>query len=372
MLRRRHRATTGDRSGARTLSVVVPVYDVAAYVGACLDSIARQPVRDHEVIVVDDGSPDESVDVVRTRMRRDPRVRLVRQENAGLGAARNAGIREAGGRYLAFVDSDDVLPPDAWGAMLASLEATGSDFAVGRADRDDGQRQWATPLMRRNHQESRFRQQIDAEPLMLADVFAWNKIYRREFWSAADLSFPEGVRYEDQPAITRAFLAADSFDVLTECVYLWSVRRDRSSITQKRHELADLVDRVATKQDSALAVRDHGVTETLRTFYAEVLPVDMWEYFRAVPGCSDDYWSTLVAGTRDLWREETVAFEDTAVPAQQRLMGWLVVRDRRTDLEALLDWIDHHRPLPYAGGQLDHPWCGEPGMPAFPEVGRTG
>ena len=145
------------------------------------------------------------------------------------------------------------------------------------------------------------------------------------------------------------------------------MRGDRSSITQRRHELADLVDRLATKRDSARAVREHGVAETLRTFYAEVLPIDMWEYFRAVPGCSEEYWSTLVAGTRELWGADTLTFEETAVPAQQRLMGWLVVRDRRTDLEALLGWIDSHRPLPFVRGELDHPWRGEPGLPPFAE-----
>src|SRR4051794_20845446 len=100
-----------------TLSVVVPVYDVEPYVEACLASIGAQPVEDHEVIVVDDGSPDASVAIVERMMRRDGRIRLLRQENAGLGAARNAGIAEATGTYLAFVDSDDMLPADAWGAM---------------------------------------------------------------------------------------------------------------------------------------------------------------------------------------------------------------------------------------------------------------
>jgi len=348
-----------------TISVVVPVYDVEPYLESCLESIAKQPVADHEVIVVDDGSPDASVEIVERLMRRDGRIRLLRQANAGLGAARNAGVAEATGTYLAFVDSDDVLPPDAWSAMLASLERTGSDLAVGTAERDDGVRRWASPLMKRNHEVPRTAMDVAQMPLVLADVFAWNKLYRRSFWAEAGLSFPEGTRYEDQPALTRAFLSARAFDVLSETVYLWSVREDRSSITQKRHEVADLVDRLETKRTSAGLVRERAGAEVLRVFYAEVLPIDMWEYFRAVPGCGQDYWSMLVAGTRELWNDQTVPFEHTGVAPQQRLMGWLVAQDRRQDLESLLEWIDASRPLPFEDGVLAHPWREEPGIPGF-------
>ncbi len=363
LLRRRPRA-----SATPLVSVVVPVYDVAAYLPACLRSIARQPVRDHEVIVVDDGSPDDSATLVEQAMQRDPRIRLVRQENAGLGAARNVGVRRARGTYLAFVDSDDELPPDAWGAMLASLERTGSDFAVGRVERDDGTRRWTTPLMERNHAAALAATDVARSPLLLADVFAWNKLYRTEFWARAGLSFPEGTRYEDQPALTRAFLAARSFDVLTETVYWWRVREDRSSITQKRHEVDDLRDRLQTKRSSLDQVRERADAEVTRVFLAEVLPVDMWEYFRAAPEAGDAYWEMLVEGVREIWNDETLPFEQTAVPPQQRLMGWLVAQDRKDDLARLLGWIDANRPLPYDDEGLLHPFRGEAGAPRFAQA----
>lgn len=96
------------------LSAVVPVYNVADYLPACLASIAAQGYDDYEVIVVDDGSQDSSGAIARDHARRDDRIRVIRQDNAGPGAARNAAIREARGRMLAFVDGDDQLPPDAW------------------------------------------------------------------------------------------------------------------------------------------------------------------------------------------------------------------------------------------------------------------
>ena len=358
MLRRRH--TTPQTP---TLSVVVPVYAVEQYLPACLASIAAQTYDDYEVIVVDDGSPDSSARIAQKHARRDGRIRVVRRANAGVGAARNAGVREARGSLLTFVDSDDELPPGAWELMVGTLQRTGSDLVVGTAERDDGRRRWTTPRMEVNHRTDRLGVTVDEMPGILADVFAWNKVFRREFWVRERLAFPEGTRYEDQPALTRAFLAARSFDVLSDTVYLWRVRDDGSSITQGRHAIADLVDRLETKRESAAMVRAHGVAEVTRVFHADVLPVDMWEYFRAVPGCSDDYWQLLVGGVRELWNSSTVPFEETLVPVQQRLMGWLVAQDRRADLERLLEFIDAHRGLPVEDGILRHPWLDEPGLP---------
>ena len=105
-----------------------------------------------------------------------------------------------------------------------------------------------TPLMRENHQRTAHGVRLDDAPLMLADVFAWNKVYRRSFWDAHDLSFPVGVRYEDQPTLTKALVAASRFDVLAEPVYRWRVRSDGSSISQQRADPRDLSDRILTKR----------------------------------------------------------------------------------------------------------------------------
>ncbi len=197
---------------------------------------------------------------------------------------------------------------------------------------------------------------IEDAPLLLADVFAWNKAYRRSFWDAAGLAFPEGVRYEDQPAITRALVAA-RFDVLTEPVYRWRVRTDGTSISQQRADVRDLDDRIRTKRWSTETVLADASAATREVWFARVLPIDMWEYFRSVPGCPPEYWALLVAGVRELWGPDTLPFEDTRVPARQRLMGWLVAADRRPDLERLIRWIDEG---PESG---THPLSDDPSVP---------
>ena len=306
------------------LSAAVIAYDVAPWLPACLDSMLGQDVDDVQIVVVDDGSTDATGEILRDYADRHPQIEVVRQENGGVSAARHAGIERCTGEYLTLVDSDDRVRPAAWSTMLRTLQATGSDFVVGAAERVRGRRHFMTPLMRRNHEVERLGIRIEDQPLMLADVFAWNKMFRRSFWEETGLRFPLGTSYQDQPTLTRAFLSASTFDVLTDVVYEWMVRPDRTSATQQRATLRNLRQRVETKRMTVDLVRQHGVEELVRVLFTDVLPIDMWEHFRAVPGCPDEYWMVLRDAVRELWGSHTVPFEETALPVQQRLMGCLV------------------------------------------------
>jgi CDP-glycerol glycerophosphotransferase len=125
------------------ISVVVPIYDVEAYLADCLRALAAQTAGDLEFVLVDDGSTDKSPDIAAEFAASDPRFRVITQPNAGLGAAPNAGVRHATGELLAFADSDDVVPPEAYEHFAATLAQTGSDFAAGNVLRleDDRTRQ---------------------------------------------------------------------------------------------------------------------------------------------------------------------------------------------------------------------------------------
>ena len=112
----------GDRGSPPTVSVVMPVYNVERFVGAAIGSVLAQRFEDFELIVVDDRSPDASLEVVRRFD--DPRIRIVSHaENRGLAGARNSGIRVARGRHVALIDSDDVWDPDKLAAHVAHLDA---------------------------------------------------------------------------------------------------------------------------------------------------------------------------------------------------------------------------------------------------------
>ena len=101
------------------LTIIIPVYKVEAYLNFCLKSIARQNVEDYEVILVDDGSPDRCPMICEEYAKKDPRIRVIHQENRGLPAARNTGLRAASGEWIICVDSDDLWKSDLLESVMA-------------------------------------------------------------------------------------------------------------------------------------------------------------------------------------------------------------------------------------------------------------
>ena len=350
-----------SRRSTSLLSVVVPAYDVAAYLPACLDSVLAQgPSLGRtglEVVVVDDGSPDEVGEIAEGYAARDPRVRVVHTENRGLGAARNEGLRHVTGDLLAFADSDDVVPPGAYAALLRQLTRTGSDFVTGSVARLEGDALVEPPWMRRLHRQ-RMDVIIDDLPEILGDVFAWNKLFRADFWRATGLSWPEGVRYEDQPATTLAYLRARRFGVVPDIVYHWRIRTDGSSITQQRSSLQDLRDRWSTKLMALRSVEEYGAPKVTSVFRDRVLAGDLHRYFAELPGCDDEWWELLHSGVLSIWGARSLTHSGL-LPAD-RLVGWLVEQGRRADAEAVVTYTRGlGRPLDRvetpAGRRLDLP-----------------
>ena len=115
-----------------TVTVVIPAYNAERYITETFDSLSAQTLRDFEAIVVDDGSTDGTARIAADRCDADPRFRLVQKENGGVSSARNAGVAEAKGKYILFLDSDDVLTSGSLEAFAEALERTDADLAIGR------------------------------------------------------------------------------------------------------------------------------------------------------------------------------------------------------------------------------------------------
>lgn len=110
-----------------TISVIIPVYNVEKYLPACLDSLLSQSYRELEVLLIDDGSTDDSGRICDEYAKKDYRIRVIHQKNGGAANAKNTGLRAATGKYLTFLDSDDYLEPDAYKYMLNRMKETGAD-----------------------------------------------------------------------------------------------------------------------------------------------------------------------------------------------------------------------------------------------------
>jgi len=312
------------------VSVVVPIYNVETYLEECLDSLRAQEV-DFEAILVDDGSTDASGAIAERYAARDARLRLVRQPNAGLGNARNTGISHARGEFLAFLDSDDKLPPRAYARLLATLDRTGSDLASGHVHRFDSRDTWPAAFLARAFVLPRRRTHVTRFRWLISDRMAQNKLWRRSFWDAQGLRFPEGVYHEDIPVVVPAHFLARCVDVVTEPVYLYREREDGVlSITQRRAELPSLRDRLAAVEyvSSFLGLRSRAE----KRWYDETVVEDDLRYHVDVLDEADDEYRAMLLARANAFLDRAAPDVEARLPAIQRLKWHLVRRELMTEL----------------------------------------
>ena len=116
------------------VSVILPVYNVEKYLKQCLDTIVGQTLKEIEILCVDDGSTDDSVQILKEYEQKDHRIKVLSQKNAGAGAARNLGLRHASGKYLSFLDSDDFFEPDMLETAYEQAERYQAEMVVFRSN----------------------------------------------------------------------------------------------------------------------------------------------------------------------------------------------------------------------------------------------
>nr|WP_277605676.1 bifunctional glycosyltransferase/CDP-glycerol:glycerophosphate glycerophosphotransferase [Glycomyces sp. L485] len=306
------------------LSVVVPVYNVQEYLDQCLSSVAEQNFQDFEVVMVDDGSTDTSPEIAGKWAESDARFRLVRQENHGLGHARNTGLQYVSGEFLAFLDSDDTVPVDGYERMIGSLEHSGSDFAVGNVERFDSGRSWQTPQYAGLLDEGSRTTHILEEPALLRDTLAHNKVWRTEFWRRHGFEFPVGVYYEDIPIILPAHLSAERVDLVDVVAVNWRLRESGDSITQRRAESpAHFTDRFDGVVSNIRFFEERGAHELARIYGQVVLERDFYYAINTIDQIDDEYRRILRSRiTRFLNTIESTALEalDTTIRMRYRLL----------------------------------------------------
>ena len=254
------------------ISVVVPFFNNEDLLAECLRSIAAQTVTDIEVIMVDDGSTDGSAKIAQRQANEDPRFVLVSVANGGPGYARNRGIEQATGEFLAFVDADDMLPSHSLEIMLHTLQTSGSDFVSGGVERIGPSGVTPSGMHARAIKTRRIGTHISTSPELFWDVSVWNKLFRRSFWDSAGMSFPEVMAWEDLQAMTRAHVLARAVDVIPDPIYYWRERgKGELSITQSRTSISNFRDRIAALLAIDAFLRDQGSAKLLRDHQRKAL-----------------------------------------------------------------------------------------------------
>lgn len=175
------------------VSVIIPAYNAADYIEQTLNSVCSQTLEDIEVIVVDDGSTDETRAIVSSFVERDRRVTLIEQANQFAGIARNNGMDKASGDYLYFLDADDYIEPDALENMLGAIRETGADIAIARSEGFDNQSsdKWLIGGVLENIPCNRLVTQREYAAHLFSSFIGWpwDKLFRKSFIDKTGLRF---------------------------------------------------------------------------------------------------------------------------------------------------------------------------------------
>jgi spore maturation protein CgeB len=226
------------------LSVVIPVYNVEAYLRQCLDSLIAQTHVIDEIIAVDDGSTDSCPAILEEYASRLPQLRIIRQQNSGQAVARNTGIKLARGRYLAFVDSDDFVAPQMYERLLAMAEADKLEIALCNAlfhfegrqpDRQIYPNVATTDLI---SGKAWLRERLKNDHLL---HMVWMHLYRRDFLTEHDFSFPAGMVYEDVIWTTEVLLQAKRVRYDATPLYFYRISVRHFPLEQNRRRLEAII-----------------------------------------------------------------------------------------------------------------------------------
>ena len=187
----------------KLISVIVPVYNVEKYLSRCLDSIISQTYRKLEIVLVDDGSTDNSSMICDEYAKKDCRITVIHTENHGLSEARNKGIENSHGEYVSFVDSDDYLHKRFLETLLNLVIETGSDLSVCdfvRVDENgNGTLFYDSPIKNEVLTSDEMLEKIINSNQGYKYIVAWNKLYSKKALSG--VKFPAGKIHEDEATI---------------------------------------------------------------------------------------------------------------------------------------------------------------------------
>lgn len=213
------------------ISVIVPIYCVEKYINQCIDSILNQSYPYLEIILVDDGSPDNCGLICDEYAKKDGRIKVIHKKNGGLSDARNAGIKISSGKYIAFVDSDDCIDQRMYEKLQNTLQECGADIAECHSvSFDDG----SIPNARYSNQIKELTAKEWITETSLGDFLscvAWNKLYKKELFIG--IEYPVGRHYEDDATTYKLVYRANKIVRLTDALYFY--RQRQNSITAQKN-----------------------------------------------------------------------------------------------------------------------------------------
>lgn len=218
------------------ISIIIPVYKVEEYLPKCLDSIVRQTYTNLEIILVDDGSPDNCGEICDNYAKEDSRIKVIHKENAGVARARNDGIEIATGDYISFIDSDDWIAENTYEVLYNGLKEYDADCSVGGCvtviDKDGV----LAPQERAHTGVNCVSGQEAMKGVLLKGSAVWNRLFKREIFR--EIRFPIGRVNDDEVVALHAYAECQKIVFLDEDTYYYRIRSN--SITTSKFSLRNV------------------------------------------------------------------------------------------------------------------------------------
>ena len=219
------------------ISVIIPVYNTEKYIDECITSIVKQTYKDFEIIIVNDGSTDNSLQICYDWAKKDSRITVINQSNQGVSATRNTGIANARGEYLYFVDSDDYIESNLFADVMSVFENTNADIVSFGAQKiyNDGRVEICDKIY-----DGTMTSVQAVEKLMSGDMkdYLWARVYKKETFK--DITFPVGQNFEDTATTYKVFLNAKSISFIPKVYYNYRVRLNSIISEMSNNTLRDI------------------------------------------------------------------------------------------------------------------------------------
>jgi len=215
------------------ITIIVPVYNVENYLRESIESAINQTYKNLEIILVDDGSTDDSGKICDEYINKDNRIKVIHQKNAGLSGARNTGLEHATGKYIMFLDSDDTFALDACENLYNYIEKTNADYVVGNyTNMDEDGTIWDKPVFDKNkYVEFKLSIEDYTHSFYTMNSGVWNKIFRKTFLDELGVKFVLRVPAEDAIFTTYCFIKSKNVYYTPEVVYNYRLRYSDSIST---------------------------------------------------------------------------------------------------------------------------------------------
>lgn len=232
------------------ISVIIPFLNVERYLDECIQSVLNQKEVSLEIIMVDDGSTDGSVSIVKKYMKEHSEIRLMHSNHRGPGGARNLGVKHAKGEFIAFVDADDILVKGIYSRMYKACRSNNAELCICNVARFNSNAKWGSDLHEKAFKDYRPITHITETTALVYDTCSVNKLINKKFFNKNRFRFPEDVVYEDISFNMDVHYKCNKVIMIAETGYLWRVREDNDNLsaTQKYYSQKNILDRFKSSE----------------------------------------------------------------------------------------------------------------------------